>query len=149
MNDTLFQIANGIAMVGWLFLVFLPRWRWSATLVAPVIIPSLLGLIYAWLIITTFGSNEGGFGSLQEVEILFRDRSALLAGWLHYLAFDLFIGAWEVRDARRLAIPHLAVVPALVLTFLLGPIGLLVYFILRGVWKKVVPIDASPAPVLQ
>lgn len=136
-------------MLGWLFLVFLPRWRWSATLIAPVVIPALLGVIYAWLIVTTFGSSEGGFGSLQEVEILFRNRSALLAGWLHYLAFDLFIGAWEVRDARRLAIPHLAVIPSLFLTFMFGPIGLLVYFILRGAWKKVVPVDASPAPVLQ
>src|SRR5687767_10593409 len=100
--ETLFKVASTIATVGWLFLVFLPRWRWSATLIAPVIIPTFLGAIYAWLVITHFGSNEGGFGSLDAVATLFRDRYALLAGWIHYLAFDLFIGSWEVRDAQRL-----------------------------------------------
>jgi ABA4-like protein len=94
-------------------------------------------------VITTFGSNEGGFGSLDQVAILFSNRQALLAGWIHYLAFDLFIGSWEVRDAQRLAIPHLAVIPALVLTFMFGPIGLLLYLLERAFWKKTIAIDAS------
>jgi hypothetical protein len=59
------------------------------------------------------------------------NRWALLAGWTHYLAFDLFIGGWEVRDAQRRGIPHLLIVPALVLTFLLGPAGLLFYLAIR------------------
>ena len=54
----------------------------------------------------------------------------LLAGWIHYLAFDLLIGSWEVRDARELGIPHLFVVPCLFLTFMFGPAGWLLY---RGV----------------
>jgi hypothetical protein len=58
----------------------------------------------------------------------------LLAGWVHYMAFDLFIGAWETRDARRAGVPHLMVVPCLILTFMLGPIGLLVYLALRA-WR--------------
>jgi hypothetical protein len=147
MPDTLFQVASSIAALGWLFLVFLPRWRWSATLIAPVIIPTCLGAIYAWLVISRFGSSEGGFGSLDDVATLFRDRYVLLAGWIHYLAFDLFIGSWEVRDAQRLGIPHLAVIPALFLTFMFGPIGLLLYFVLRVAWKKVLPIDASTASI--
>ena len=63
--------------------------------------------------------------------LLFRNPWALLAGWTHYLAFDLFIGAWEVRDAQQRGVPHLLVVPALVLTFLLGPSGLLLYLTMR------------------
>ncbi len=55
----------------------------------------------------------------------------LLAGWLHYLAFDLFVGAWEVRDASTHGVPHVLVVPCLLLTFLLGPIGLLAYHAVR------------------
>jgi ABA4-like protein len=60
---------------------------------------------------------------------------ALLAGWTHYLAFDLFIGGWEVRDAQARGIPHLLVVPALVLTFLFGPAGLLLYLAIRS-WRR-------------
>jgi hypothetical protein len=149
MADTLFRLASSIATLGWLFLVLLPRWRWSATVIAPVVIPAFLATIYAWLVMTTFGRNEGGFGSLDQVALLFRDREVLLAGWIHYLAFDLFIGSWEVRDAQRLTIPHLAVIPALVLTFLFGPIGLLLYLLERAIWKKTIAIDASAGPVLR
>ena len=83
------------------------------------------------LIVQHFGSSDGGFGSLAEVARLFANPALLLAGWLHYLAFDLFIGAWEVRDAQRHGFPHLLVIPCLLLTFLLGPIGLLCYMAVR------------------
>ena len=76
--------------------------------------------------------GEGGFGSLGQVAALFHDPWALLAGWVHYLCFDLFVGAWEARDARQRGVPHGALVPALALTFLLGPVGLLVYFGVRA-----------------
>jgi hypothetical protein len=73
---------------------------------------------------------------LADVRALFSNDFLLLAGWIHYLAFDLFIGSWEVRDARRLGIHHLTVVPCLVLTFMLGPVGLLLYLALRAGWKQ-------------
>ncbi len=101
-------------------------------------IPLALALVYLWLVATTFGRTPGGFGSLAEVSLLFRSERALLAGWIHYLAFDLFIGSWEVRDSARVGLRHLLVVPCLVLTFLFGPAGLLLYFALRaGLRRKV------------
>ena len=63
---------------------------------------------------------------------LFGNRGILLAGWLHYLAFDLFVGAWEVREAGRVGLPHWLILPALALTFLFGPLGLLVFLVLRA-----------------
>ena len=63
---------------------------------------------------------------------LFTSPEIALAGWVHYLAFDLFVGAWEVRTARREAIPHLLVLPCLVLTFLFGPVGFLLFLGLRA-----------------
>ena len=117
-------------------LVFLPRWRWSARLVSSVLVPALLGGLYLLLIVRSFGSGDGGFGSLAEVRALFENPWALLAGWIHYLAFDLFIGAWEVRDAQRIGLHHLLVVPCLVLTLMLGPVGLLLYLVLRATVKK-------------
>jgi Domain of unknown function (DUF4281) len=126
----LFSILNLIAIAGWLPLVFLPRARW-ATAVVPVVLPCLFGVIYVVLVAASLPWGEGGFSSLAGVGALFQNPWALLAGWAHYLAFDLFIGGWQVRDARERGIPHLFVVPALVLTFLFGPAGLLLYLVVR------------------
>ena len=130
--EQIFRLCGMLATAGWLLLVFVPRWRWTARLVCPVVIPLILALVYLWLVATTFGRTPGGFGSLAEVSLLFQSPRALLAGWIHYLAFDLFVGSWEVRDAQRVGVRHLFVVPCLVLTFLFGPVGLLLYFILRA-----------------
>jgi len=62
---------------------------------------------------------------------LFTNQWATLAGWIHYLAFDLFVGSWEVKDSQSRGISHWFVIPCVILTFLLGPIGFLLYHILR------------------
>lgn len=131
--DLVFKSVNNAALVGWLFLVFLPRWRWSARLIAPVLIPVLLAGLYTALVITEFGESKGGFSSFALVGQLFQNRAMLLAGWVHYLAFDLFVGSWEVRDAQQTGIAHYLVIPCLILTFLFGPAGWLLYFGVRSV----------------
>jgi len=125
-----FSILNLIAMVGWLPLLFRPRARWASSVV-PVVVPAFLAMVYVALVVTTLPGSEGGFASLAGVRTLFENPWALLAGWTHYLAFDLFIGGWIVRDARQRGVAHLLVVPALVLTFLVGPGGLLLYLGIR------------------
>jgi hypothetical protein len=79
------------------------------------------------------------------VSALFGHRGVLLAGWLHYLAFDLFVGAWEVREARRVGLPHWLILPALALTFLFGPIGLLVFLALRAARLRYAPLHTQGA----
>jgi Domain of unknown function (DUF4281) len=128
--EQLFSILNLTTLAAWLLLVFLPRVRWTATLV-PIVMPILLAVVYVGLLAATLGRSEGGFSSLAAVSALFDNPWVLLAGWTHYLAFDLFIGGWEVRDAQRRGIRHLLIVPALVLTFLFGPAGLLLYLAIR------------------
>lgn len=135
-NEVLFSICNTAVLPGWLLLAILPRWKWTARLITAVIIPGLLGLVYLYLVLTEFGKTEGGFGSLAQVQQLFANPTMLVAGWIHYLAFDLFLGSWEVRDAQRLGLSHWLVIPCLVLTFLFGPVGLLLYFALRAALKK-------------
>jgi hypothetical protein len=132
--DILFTLANPLAMLGWLLLVFAPRGRFTKLLVLSGAWSAGLAVAYAALITTHYlggHGSEGGFNSLAQVAALFQDPWALLAGWVHYLCFDLFVGAWEVRDAQRRGVPHAALVPALALTFLFGPVGLLVYFGVR------------------
>ena len=137
--ERIFSLASVIAAVGWLFLIFVPK-RPLALHVAGVFFPMLLALMYLYFIAMNIRGAEGGFGSLADVATLFQKRELLLAGWIHYLCFDLFIGAWEVRDAQRNAIPHLVVIPCLIMTFMLGPIGLLFYIAIRSAKLKSVAV---------
>ncbi len=138
--EQLFSVLNMTAGAAWLPLLFLPRARWASRVV-PFLMPSLLAVAYVALLFATMGRTDGGFSSLAGVRALFENDWALLAGWAHYLAFDLFVGAWEARDAQRRGIPHLFVVPALVLTFFFGPAGLLLYLATR----RFAPYRAAPA----
>lgn len=125
--EQIFSIVNLTAMAGWLLIAILPRWKFTRLVVLSGAVPLLLSVAYLALIVLFFGKAEGGFDSLANVMKLFTNDWAVLAGWIHYLAFDLFIGSWEVRDAQRRGISHLLVIPCLVLTFLFGPIGFLLY----------------------
>jgi len=133
--ETIFSICGMLAMLGWAGLVFLPRVPLVVDVGARLVIPALIGVVY---LILMFGNAsqtpaDGGFGSLAEVKALFAVDALLLGGWVHYLAFDLFVGAWEVRDAQRRGVHHLLVIPCLLATFMAGPAGLVLYLILRSV----------------
>lgn len=134
--ETLFSICNNAVLPGWLLLIVAPRWQWTTRLICSVLIPCLLAIVYFSLIATNISSSDGSFGSLAGVAKFFENPLLLLAGWIHYLAFDLFVGCWETRDAQRIGLTHWAVIPCLILTFLLGPTGLLLYFILRSSVKR-------------
>ncbi|MFM8700230.1 MAG: ABA4-like family protein [Hyphomicrobiales bacterium] len=131
MLETIFEIGNLVAITGWIVLILIPTWRNLAQIIAGAIIPVLLALAYTALIGVWWSRGEGGFGSLDDVALLFQSRPLLLAGWLHYLAFDLLIGAWVARTARAEGIAHAIVIPLLLLTFLFGPVGYLGLQIIR------------------
>jgi hypothetical protein len=141
--EQLFSLVNPLALCGWLVLLLAPRWTRGPALVSGVVIPAVLGVVYVALIAARFGSSEGGFGSLAEVQALFADPWLLLAGWIHYLAFDLFIGAWETRDAMRHGVSRWLLAPCLILTFLFGPAGLLLYLALRRTRQAPVALGAA------
>ena len=130
--EQIFSVVNLLALVGWLLLAALPGRAWVPKAITAGVIP-VLAAVYVGLIAFNWLGSEGGFGSLAEVARLFANPWLLLAGWTHYLAFDLFVGSWEVRDARSLGISHWLVVPCLFLTFMFGPVGWLLYTIIRSV----------------
>jgi hypothetical protein len=143
--ETLFQIVNLGVMPAWLLLIFLPRWRWTQRIVHSVSILAVLGVIHLGTALAA-DFPEGASGlSLQGAMLMFTDPMGMVACWVHYLAFDLFVGAWEVRDAQRHKIPHLAVVPCLVLTNMLGPTGFLLYLVLRAALRGKFTLDEGPA----
>ena len=142
--ETLFLICNNGVLPAWLLLVVAPGWVWTQRLVHSAFIPILLGGVYGWAFLSSSGAPEGAsFFSLSGVMLFFTAETAALAGWVHYLVFDLFVGAWEVRDSRRLGIHRLAVVPCLVFTLMLGPLGLLAYLLLRLAWTRRFLLDEA------
>jgi len=138
MSDAqLFQIANTGALLSWIALAVQPK------RVAPImrfLVPGVLAVLYLWAIATSLPNAQGGFDSLEHVKQLFTSDRAVLAGWVHYLAFDLFIGCWEVLDAQKRGVRFVFVLPCLALTFMLGPVGLLLYFAMRAFLSR------TPAP---
>lgn len=133
--EIIFKFVNLLVIPFWGLLVFAPRWKWTQRL-SGVMAPSLLSLFYVVLFLRQFPLQSESFGTLASVWELFSHRPILLAAWIHFLAFDLFLGAWEVRDAQRLGIGHLKVVPCLLLTFILGPLGFFSYMVLRWTTAK-------------
>ena len=130
-NDAVFGIANLLALAGWVALLLGFRFPVWAERIAGLAVPLLLSVAYAGLILAFWTRAPGGFSTLPDVMALFTMPEIALAGWLHYLAFDLLVGAWEVRTARREGIGFLLVAPCLVLTFLFGPAGFLLFSALR------------------
>ncbi len=133
MAGQLFSWGGYLAMLGWVALVAslfwgaIRAWTWRITGIA---IPAVLALAYVYLLMNNSDANpEGGFGSIEAVRALFSDDPALAAGWIHYLAFDLFIGTWIVRAGLASGVHPVLLLPCLPLTFLLGPAGLLLALI--------------------
>ncbi len=141
-TDTLFSIANSIALVSWILLVIVPRVKFSRYLIGYGLVPAMLSLVYVYGILTGYEAfTNGGYGSIREVRTLFSYDAILLAGWVHYLAFDLLIGGWIVNDSAKQGFRHWHVIPALVLTFLVGPVGFALYFAMRTIKiRKLQPV---------
>ena len=139
--DTIFSVCSTLAMIGWLGLALLPGRRWMVEIVARIAIPSVVAATYLFLMATNYGNTPAGagYGSLDAVASLFTVRGLLLAGWIHYLAFDLFVGSWEVSDARASGIRHAWVLPCLFATFMVGPIGLALYFLVKLAHRLIRP----------
>jgi hypothetical protein len=128
--EQLFTITNAIAVLSWVLLAALPGRRWVVDVVTGKTVPVLFALLYIAIVLTKFGGAEGSFSTLDGVATLFANPWLLLAGWLHYLAFDLLIGTWEARDARARGVSQLVLVPCLFLTLMFGPAGWLAYMII-------------------
>lgn len=128
-----FSAVSTLAALQWLVLIVAPKWKVTQWLIRFAVVPLLLAIVYSIYIAGFFGIQGGGFGSIQEVRILFSNDNLLLAGWVHYLAFDLLIGFSIIKSAQDKAISHWLVIPCLLLTFMFGPCGYLLYQIIQKI----------------
>lgn len=136
--DAIFGAANMFALISWVALILLPRWPalLSAILFLSV---GLLSLLYAGILIGLVGGfvdpagdmTGGNFSSIEGVQTLFSSKGGLTLGWVHYLAFDLFVGLWIARDADSKNFSRILQAPILLATFMAGPLGLFVWLIVR------------------
>ncbi len=123
--EQLFGLANMVALPGWAILIFAPR-RWPALHLLPaVVIPLLLSVLYTGLVLRYFAEAGGGYSTLTEVKTLFLSDNVLLAGWAHYLAFDLMVGALMAVRLDKIGVSRLIQAPIQISIFLFGPVGVI------------------------
>ena len=134
--DALFLPLNLLSVAAWLLLIIWPGRAWVTDWVAGRLVPGLFAVAYVAILVTSFAGSEGSFTTLAGVAALFRNPWLLLAGWLHYLAFDLLIGCWEARDAQSRGVPQLLLIPCLGLTLMFGPAGWLAYLAVRQAGRR-------------
>lgn len=133
--ELIFTLANNGILIFWLLLIVAPRWRGTKLAVHSIAVPLILGIAYLWLFTRVWFGGEAApntnYTTLPGVMALFDSPTGAVMGWIHYLVFDLFVGAWETRDAAKRGVPHWIVIPCLIATLMAGPIGLVLYIVLR------------------
>jgi hypothetical protein len=133
---SIFSLGNTCILIGWILLIFLPNWKYTqASILNGLIV--LYAVVYTYLILKDIGDfRADSFSSLANVKALFQNDNAVAAGWFHYLAFDLFVGAYIVRKSISLGISRVFYTLALPFTFMFGPMGYLMFFIIKSIKTK-------------
>ena len=151
MADSFFSATNTVALLAWIALVLFPSRRLVSHVLCGIAVPALLASGYAAVIgwkLATNGPPPGDLSTIAGLKAAFADDWVFAAAWAHYLVFDMVVGAWIARDAVRLGIPWPLRTIALVLTFLLGPVGFLLHVLTRLALRRAVATDdpATPTP---
>jgi hypothetical protein len=134
--DFVFAACMTLALFGWAALALAPVNRTYCIAFARGVALVLSVAYLAQLLWTTESTQGGDFSSLDGITILFSKAGNVMLGWTHYLAFDLFIGSWEAEDAPQSGVPHWLLLLCLIATLMVGPIGLLAYFIIRTITRR-------------
>lgn len=128
--STVFEWVNTLVLPAWILLLVAPRWKYRNPLIYAFAL--IMAGIYAFYIFSGFSSlDPEAFGSLEGVKNLFTKDEAVLAGWVHYLTFDLLIGNWVVNQSIKYNIKHYMIIPALFFCFMLGPVGYLIFTLVK------------------
>ncbi len=139
MNVTsIFSFGNSFVLLGWILLIFLPKWKHTQTIILNGMIV-LFALIYSYLLLKDIGSfSIDSFSTLANVKALFQNDNAVAMGWIHYLAFDLFVGAYIVKKSQQLQISRWLYTLPLPFTFMFGPVGYLLFFLIKTFKTKTI-----------
>ena len=144
--ENIYLVANWGVIPFWLLLILAPNHGLTNFLAQSVIAPLLLATGYSYLSYNLYLEKNvfDGFelySGLDGLYSMFANEILLLIFWLHFLAISLFAGAWIVRDARRYLIPKIITIPSLVLTYFSGPVGIVIYWLIRIFFAKKISFD--------
>lgn len=130
-----FQIVNTIVLPAWIVLIFFPKKSWRNPLIYGFAIA--MSMVYAFYVISGLGALDmQAFSTLDGVKSLFNTDVAVLTGWVHYLVFDLLVGNWVLNNSQKHNINHYLIIPCLLLCFIFGPVGYLLFSIIKIIKVK-------------
>ena len=144
--QNIYLVANWGVIPFWLLLILAPNHGLTNFLAQSVIAPLLLATGYSYLTYNLYLEKNvfDGFelySGLDGLYSMFSNEILLLIFWLHFLAISLFAGAWIIRDARRYLIPKIITIPTLILTYFSGPVGIVIYWLIRIFFAKKISFD--------
>ncbi len=144
--ENIYLVANWGVIPFWLLLILAPNHGLTNFLAQSVIAPLLLATGYSYLSYNLYLEKNvfDGFelySGLDGLYSMFANEILLLIFWLHFLAISLFAGAWIIRDARRYLIPKIITIPSLILTYFSGPVGIVIYWLIRIFFAKKISFD--------
>ena len=135
---TIFSLSSLLVMPFWFLMAFLPRWRWTQRIINSPLVAVPAATLYVVLILPQVSSILTGLmnPSLSGVMTLLATPAGATAAWVHFLAFDLFVGRWVYLDSQQKNISPWIMAPTMFLVLMIGPAGYLAYLGLRGLWQQ-------------
>ena len=140
-SETIYLLANWGVIPFWLMLIIMPYHGLTDFLVQSIIVPLILAVAYSYLAYNLYIENSifdsfELYSGIDGLYSMFSNENLLLIFWLHFLALSLFLGAWMTRDAKKFFIPKIILIPSLIITYFTGPVGLVIYWLLRIFFAK-------------
>jgi ABA4-like protein len=132
--DLLFRASNLLVLPIWALMILLPRWQWTARIIRSPWVSASPALLYGVLVLPRLGAIWPAVSrpTFPGVEALLASPAGATIAWVHFLAFDLFVGCWIYLDSQERRISSWLMAPVLFLTLMLGPAGFLFYLVVRS-----------------
>ena len=140
--DILYNWVNIGVLPFWLILIFFPRSYLSRYFVTSVFPIFILGGTYIFVLYKSylnsfdFVGNFNLYIGIDEISDLFTDKNFLIMFWIHFISINLFVGGWIVKDSQKFMINKFLLSVPLIITYLIGPLGLFVYWLIRIFYAK-------------
>ena len=138
--ETIFNIFNSGILFFWIRLLVFPKKVFTQKVIAFPWVPLVIAIGYVYFLSTTTGTFSADFSSLYGLTEMFQNAKprGVAAGWLHYLAFDFWVGCWMLKNSQEKRVKHVWMILPLICTFMLGPLGIILYTLVLLTQKKLI-----------
>ena len=138
--EIIFNIYNTGILIFWFFLLVFPKSKLTQKMTDFPWIPLVIAFGYIYFLGTSDSIFSVDFSSLSALTEMFQNSNprGVAAGWLHYLAFDFWVGCWILRDSQKKGVKHAFIIFPMLFTFILGPVGVIIYTLVLLFQKKLI-----------